>query len=93
MAHHRFRIRNAEDNDLRHSRMAPDDPLHFLRVQVVAAMLDQVLEPAVEVEDAGLVVVTEVTRPREAVLSPVKFRIMAYVPKFWTMYEGLHLGN
>ena len=70
-----MRIRYAKDHHFCHSRMVLDDDLHYFGVKVVAVVLDQVLEPAVEEQEPLLVVVAEVTGLGEAVFGPSQLEI------------------
>jgi len=48
-----------------------DDEFHFFWIEMISVVLDQVLDPAVEVQDAVVSVVAEIAGPRESIFSPV----------------------
>jgi hypothetical protein len=48
-----------------------DDEFHFFWIEMISVVLDQVLDPAIEVEDAVFTVVAEIAGPRESIFSPV----------------------
>ena len=60
-----------------------DDRFQFFWIEVIALILDQVLETAVEAEDTVVAVMAEISSSSEPIFSPV-YHILKLLLKFYT---------